>query len=202
MRRHRLLLPQLVALGLLATAACAPKTLVVLAKYPDHPLGGATVSNAAGSTDLGAENQATTIGSATSAPSRPAPIDKATLTRIFGASLAALPAPPRHFVLNFGFDSAALSPESEARLPEIVAAVRDLGSEVVSVVGHTDASGDREYNLKLSQQRADTVKSRLVALGVAEGTIEVAFHGAAVPLVQSGDNAKDERNRRVEVVVR
>jgi outer membrane protein OmpA-like peptidoglycan-associated protein len=186
----------------LAAGACAPKTLVVLVPSPDGSTGKIGVSNAAGSVDIEKANTFTSIKDANSRPSAPAPMTEQEIHRLFDAALAATPPIPVHFLLFFDTDSTELRPESAARLDEIVALVRARGAELVSVVGHTDTAGDAAYNLALSTRRAQAVKNRLVAMGIAEGSMMVESHGATNLLVPTGPNVSEERNRRVEVVVR
>ncbi len=199
-----------VAVGL-TTAACAPKpvqvaapppVLIGLAASPDGSAGGITVSNDAGSVDIDTASHFTAVGGATTAPAPPAPMADADITRVFGRALAVRPLAPVHFVLHFASDATDLTPESAGRLDEIVAAIRDRVSEVVSVVGHSDTSGNAAYNVALSTRRAEAVRDLLVARGVAVASIQVTSHGETNPLVPTGDNVKEERNRRVEVVVR
>ncbi len=195
----------------IAASACAPKpvavappppTVVVLVPSPDGTTGQISVSNDAGSVDIQTANQFTAVGSPTAAPTPPAPMSDADISRIFGPALTVRPAVPVHFVLHFASDSTELTSESAARLDEIVAAIRDRASEVVSVVGHSDTSGNEAYNVALSSRRAQAVRDLLVARGIAGASIQVTSHGEANPLVPTGDNVKEERNRRVEVVVR
>ena len=86
--------------------------------------------------------------------------------------------------------------------------------EVVLVTGHTDRIGTDAYNQKLSQRRADAVKSYLVAQGVENNRIETAAKGESDPVVScddvkgkaSGKNKKLveclQPNRRVMVEVK
>jgi len=191
--------------------ACAPKvaqvvppppTMVVLVPSGDGTTGQIGVSNAAGSVEIDTANQFTAVGSPNAVPTPPAPISDAEIGRIFGPALAVRPPAPIHFVLRFASDSTDLLPESAARLNEIVAAIHDRASEVVSIVGHSDTSGNEEYNVALSARRAQAVRDQLVARGVAAAVFQVSSHGEANPLVPTGDNVREERNRRVEVVVR
>lgn len=186
----------------IGAAGCAPKTLVVLAPSPDRPPGRVVVSNAAGTVELTTPYTATTVASATSAPKPPAAIDPAEVKRVFGSALAAMPAAPRHFLLYFATATTDLDPESERRLQEVMDAIRDSGATWVSVVGHTDSSGDAAANLALSTRRAAFVVDRLAAMGAPREIFDVTSHGENNPLVKTEDNVAEPRNRRVEVIVR
>lgn len=181
---------------------CAAKNLVVLTPDPNGGVGHITVSNTAGSVEINTTNAFTAIKDSESAPSTPAGMYPAKIQDLFGKALAAQPLSPVHFILYFKIDSTDLLPESGDMVPEIIAGIHQRGSEMVSVVGHTDTAGDKAYNLRLSTLRAAAVKERLVELGIAESLIDVTSHGEENPLIKTGDNVKNEKNRRVEVVIR
>jgi outer membrane protein OmpA-like peptidoglycan-associated protein len=195
-----------IACGLAAagwmSASCAPRSLVALATSPDQTVGRVSVSNAAGTVELDAANEATAVADANTAPGAPATLSAARVRELFGEALGAQPPAAIHFLLYFDSDSTDLRPDSAAKLPAILAALQQRGPGVVTVVGHSDTWGDKDYNFKLALRRAQAIKGRLVSMGVVEASVEVSSHGEANPLVPTGDNVKEDRNRRVEVVVR
>jgi outer membrane protein OmpA-like peptidoglycan-associated protein len=71
----------------------------------------------------------------------------------------------------------------------------------VLIEGHTDNTGDEGFNIKLSQQRADTVRDQLVEKGVAAQRIRTKGYGAKFPVVDNDTPGGRQQNRRVEVVV-
>ena len=72
----------------------------------------------------------------------------------------------------------------------------------VSVVGHTDTVGEKGYNYALSLKRAKAVASILLGKGVDPSTLDITSHGKDNPLVPTGDQVHEPRNRRVEITVR
>ncbi len=186
----------------LLLASCAPKGLVVLVADPDGSVGRVTVSTAGGSVELDQANQSTAIRRPNSAPEKPAPMDQAEVEKIFEPVLANQPLAPVHFILHFQSDSTELLPESAQSFPRIAEEIRQRTPSRVSVVGHTDTKGDKDYNLELSMRRAREVKRRLIELGVEGDSIDVSSHGEENPLVKTGDDVSNAENRRVEVVVR
>jgi outer membrane protein OmpA-like peptidoglycan-associated protein len=84
----------------------------------------------------------------------------------------------------------------------VLPAIADHESTDVSVVGHTDRFGTRAYNYQLALERALLVQKMLLALGINPQFIEVTSHGEDNPLIQTADEVREPRNRRVEVVVR
>ena len=200
--------------AVLVTAACGGKRVAPAPPAPPHPTlvvllpdpetrvtGRAIVSNEFGATDLAAP-RAASLAKATAAPGAVTTMSESEVTRIFGAALAGLPPPPRHFTLQFKFESDALTDASVALIPEILAAVRAIPVPEVAVVGHTDTMGEAKANLALGLKRAMTVRGILVQAGLAPSTVEVSSHGEAELLVKTRDKTPEPRNRRVEITVR
>jgi len=102
-----------------------------------------------------------------------------------------------------------LSKEGKARLDEVVAKLKGMGEiDQVKVVGHADPTGNAQDNLKLSESRAKSIKSYLIAKGVKPNVIITSGVGDAQPVVQcAADLAKEELkachapNRRVEIEI-
>lgn len=182
--------------------ACGPKNIVVLVPDPDGAVGRITVSNPAGSVEIDAANQATTISDADTAPSKPKALASKEIDRLFANVLMNQPAPPVHYLLYFERGSTQLRADSLALLPEVIATIQDRGAEHISVVGHSDRVGDKRYNLDLSRRRAAAVMQHLVRRGIPEAFIATISHGEENPIVPTADNVAEPKNRRVEIVVR
>lgn len=183
-------------------AGCAPKTTVVLVSDPQGAVGAVTVSNDAGTVTMDKERQSTRVSGREQQPSDSGIISAEEVKRRFGEALAIQPTQPLHFILHFKSDSPELTEESRASLPAILQAIKERNSQDISSIGHTDTAGDQAYNLQLSQRRAEAVASLLVQSGIARENIEVTSHGEKNPVVRTGDNVSEPRNRRVEVVIR
>jgi outer membrane protein OmpA-like peptidoglycan-associated protein len=106
------------------------------------------------------------------------------------------------FTLLFFTGTADLTPESEAKLPDILAAIRERDSKDISIIGHSDRRGSDELNHKISLERARAVHRILAERGVPETIIETQSHGEGNPRVPTADGVSEPRNRRVEVTVR
>jgi len=101
-----------------------------------------------------------------------------------------------HFQLNSG----KLTGESQSILDQVAASIkarRDIKS--IRVVGHTDSTGDRDYNQRLSEQRAKAVADYLVGQGVAEATLSSAGMGEDDPSADNNTAEGRAKNRRVEL---
>src|SRR5258705_13258934 len=124
-------------------------TLVVLLPDPDtRATGRAIVSNEFGSTTL-ATPRASSRATGTAAPGPVVTISEDEVARIFGAALAGLPPAPRHFTLQFKFESDALTDQSTALIPDILQSVKAIPVPEVFVVGHPDTMGDKKANVAL-----------------------------------------------------
>ena len=185
-----------------APPPAGPQSEVVLLPDADGNVGRVIVSNQAGSRTLDRAGAATRILDAGSAPTAPATMSAAEIEATFGAALAAQPPPPRHFILYFEQGSAELTPASRGEFSAIVATIREYASVDTSVVGHCDTAGDARRNLELSLRRALAVGALLAAGGIDPGALDITSHGETNPLVATGDNVSEPRNRRVEVTVR
>jgi outer membrane protein OmpA-like peptidoglycan-associated protein len=101
----------------------------------------------------------------------------------------------------FDFDSANLKPgarEKVTRIAEILQSHRDLK---IQIEGHTDSVGSDDYNQRLSERRAESVRVNLVQQGVARDVVGTAGFGETRPVATNGTAAGRQQNRRVEIVV-
>ena len=120
----------------------------------------------------------------------------------FGSTLQALPARPTIFLLYFVTGTDELTDESKGDLQRILDELKQRPVPDVYVIGHTDTVGELRGNDQLSAQRAETVKSFLVGIGIAAERIQTAGRGKREPIVPTGDNVDEPKNRRVEINVR
>lgn len=195
------------ALFLLAACAAAPcrrpaaRDVVILLPDAGGKAGGIVVSAGGGERLLSEPGQAVSVA-AGAAPGEPYVMSDAEIRATVGPALDALPPPPEQFVFHFERDSSELDGESAATMREALRTVMERRAVDISVVGHTDTVGDKAYNDRLSLERARAVAKLLVAGGVDPSILEVASHGKDNPLVPTGDQVAEPRNRRVEVTVR
>lgn len=105
------------------------------------------------------------------------------------------------YVVTFALDGVTLSAQDRQVISEAAADYRAGGMPQITVTGYTDTSGPAEYNLTLSQHRAETVADALVAEGVPATDIVTVGRGEEDLLVPTADGVREPRNRRVEIVV-
>ena len=101
----------------------------------------------------------------------------------------------------FDFDKAELKPTAEDVLREAVKTVKDNPDVHVVVEGHTDSIGAEQYNLRLSEQRAEAVKRYLVRQGVDSSRVTTRGYGESRPIADNHTREGRAKNRRAEIVV-
>lgn len=102
--------------------------------------------------------------------------------------------------VHFDVDKAEIRDVDKPNLEEAAKVIKRYfsGGETVLVEGHTDESGDDEHNLKLSQARADNVKTYLVStLGLSDQQLKAVGYGETRPVVPGATGAAGQVNRRV-----
>ena len=103
--------------------------------------------------------------------------------------------------VTFDYDSAVVRPGLYSELDRIANVLTRYPKTVILVEGHTDSTGSEEYNLNLSQRRADAVKNLIVQRGVSSARIETMAHGESLPIADNSTEAGRAMNRRVEIKV-
>jgi peptidoglycan-associated lipoprotein len=101
----------------------------------------------------------------------------------------------------FDYDSASIDGTSQATLEKQAAWLKQYSSINVTVEGHCDERGTREYNLALGERRAAAAKKYLVGLGVAASRISTISYGKERPAVVGSDESSWSQNRRAVTVV-
>jgi outer membrane protein OmpA-like peptidoglycan-associated protein len=191
----------LLATATLLLGGCASRETVVLLPKADGSTGAIGASRGGRAEvvlDAPYEKAATGIGGRLKAgTSNPDAVRKR-----FGAALDAVPPAPQSYTVYFLTGGHEFSPESAATLATMLEAMAQRPEPEVSVVGHTDGTGNEADNDVLSLQRAERVKQMLVERGVSAERIDVAGRGWREPLVAAERGVDEPRNRRVEVSVR
>jgi outer membrane protein OmpA-like peptidoglycan-associated protein len=119
------------------------------------------------------------------------------------------PAPPRATLVEqeiviseqvqFETDTAVIRRESDALLTDVARVLSEHPELVrVEVEGHTDSTGTREHNQKLSEERARAVMAWLVAHGIAPERLSAVGRGQDAPIATNDDEAGRAKNRRVQ----
>lgn len=104
--------------------------------------------------------------------------------------------------MKFGVSKAALSPEAQQRLDAFVEKLKtDNRNVYIEVQGHTDATGPKEVNYRLGEERAEAVRRYLNEHGVALNRIGTISYGADDPVAPNNKRDGRAQNRRVVLIV-
>ena len=162
------------AIGLLAACETAPKDA-----------GDAAGASGASSTSSTSDTSASASESASSAAATPAEELASIGDRVF-----------------FDYDSSALSAEAKATLSAQAAFLAGNPSVTITVEGHCDERGTREYNLALGERRATAARDYLVAQGVNAARIKTISYGKERPSFIGSNPYAYSKNRRAVSVIR
>jgi OOP family OmpA-OmpF porin len=118
-----------------------------------------------------------------------------------GTTIAIPEAPPSlSLLIQFGFDSAVVQPESGPALQNLARALQtsELSNSRFLIEGHTDARGRADYNMELSRRRAMAVREALARNGASVERLEVVGKGSTDPADPA--DPRSALNRRVRIV--
>jgi outer membrane protein OmpA-like peptidoglycan-associated protein len=102
----------------------------------------------------------------------------------------------------FAVDSAVLSAEAKYSLDDFAAVMLDYPKTAILIQGHTDSTGSEDYNLKLSERRAQAVFNHLALREVAPDRMAAIGYGEGYPVADNSTASGRGLNRRVSILVR
>ena len=103
--------------------------------------------------------------------------------------------------MYFGYDSSALTADTEGTLMRQAAFLNANPALTVTLEGHCDERGTREYNLALGERRATAARDFLLALGVDSARIRTISYGKERPAVAGSNDGAWSKNRRAATVI-
>ncbi|PNU21364.1 hypothetical protein C2E25_02070 [Geothermobacter hydrogeniphilus] len=104
------------------------------------------------------------------------------------------------FQVHFGLNSARVTPRDRAVIARLAGELKSHPRIRIAFAGHTDDTGPRSLNIRLSHDRAAAVRDLLVnEYGIAKGRIGIAWLDSSRPLAANGSKAGRARNRRVDI---
>jgi OOP family OmpA-OmpF porin len=101
-------------------------------------------------------------------------------------------------IIYFDFDKSELSSISKKEIKQFLEKYKNIISNFL-IVGHTDTKGTKEYNYKLSIERANVVKNLLIDLGIKEKNIKILGKGEIDLSIKTNDEVPHPANRRAEI---
>ncbi len=107
-------------------------------------------------------------------------------------------------IIEFEINSAEIikKPENENLLYQLSVIMRRCPESKIEVSGHTDASGDENYNISLSEKRAQAILEHLKGLSVHPERLNAVGFGSSQPLVENDTEENRQKNRRIEFKVK
>ena len=156
-----------------------------------------TPDESASTSGAGETSSTTSPGSVTTTPE-----DEPSVYTLTEEIVTAMPGSQEDLVTNvgdrvfFGFDKSIIVAASEKTLKRQAAWMRQNSSVTITVAGHADERGTREYNLALGARRATSVKNFLVALGISPSRIATISYGKERPDALGHTEAAWSQNRR------
>lgn len=103
--------------------------------------------------------------------------------------------------VNFDLNKSSLTSTAKGNLDKLVPVFNEYPDTDIQIFGYTDSSGSDEYNLKLSEQRAASVKTYLVSKGISGARINTVGRGEADPIASNDTKEGMSKNRRVEFAI-
>ncbi|HHP7241194.1 MAG TPA: OmpA family protein [Cyclobacteriaceae bacterium] len=101
----------------------------------------------------------------------------------------------------FSFNDADLRPESQLELDRVVELLENYPLMEIEISGHTDNQGPSEFNMQLSQQRAESVKAYISSKGIEENRLKTSYFGEEQPIADNDTPEGRQKNRRTEFKV-
>jgi OOP family OmpA-OmpF porin len=152
----------------------------------------------------GARPAPTPAAPAPAAPARPAPSATAPAPAAPAPSARPAPSSVRQAVVIqadalFDFDKSVLRPDGKKAIDDALAKLKGVDLEMVIATGHTDSIGTAQYNQRLSERRAASVKAYLVSKGIPASKITTIGKGESQPVATNKTAEGRQKNRRVDI---
>ena len=104
-------------------------------------------------------------------------------------------------IVTFAFNSSDLTSVAKANLDKLTQVLIDNPDTNIYIYGHTDSVGADDYNQKLSERRANSVRSYLMSKGISSGRLFASGEGETMPVASNDTDAGRAKNRRVEFAI-
>jgi len=103
--------------------------------------------------------------------------------------------------IRFDHDKSTLTPQAQQNLDKLFPVLNENADTNIQIFGYTDSTGSADYNLKLSQKRAESVKGYLVSKGLKSKRFKTFGYGIADPIASNDSQEGRSQNRRVEFAI-
>ena len=103
-------------------------------------------------------------------------------------------------IIYFEYDSSDVKSEDRSTVEAHAAYLIENPDTIITLEGHADERGSREYNLALGERRAQTVKRQMTLIGASPDQIRMVSYGEERPAIDEHDDYSWSQNRRVEII--
>lgn len=103
--------------------------------------------------------------------------------------------------VTFGFDSSDLTNSARTALNDVAQILTQYTDTRVNIAGHTDSTGNADYNQRLSERRAEAVGNYLAQSGVSHNRLNMTGYGQTQPVASNATEEGRAQNRRVEITL-
>ena len=187
---------------LVCSMVSCSKTTVILLPDENETVGTVIVETAKASKVVDQPYHSLSVTGSTERSMSASTLEKEEVLERYGASLKALPQAAASYIFYFTTGTSTLTDTSVRDLDILVGELQARQPPIVlNIIGHTDATGSKEFNLKLSLERARAVEKVLMDSGIDIDTMRIQSFGEKDPLVPTADGVPEPKNRRVEVMV-
>ena len=177
-------------------AACETASQTASDSSGDSSSTTTTASSDASSSSSGDGSSSSSSSSASDSSSASAGAGSSTSTRTPAEKLTAI-----GNTVYFAFDSAALDPRAQQTLSRQAAFLKVNPSIKITIEGHCDERGTREYNLALGERRASASRDFLLAQGIDAARVRIVSYGKERPVVEGSNEAAWAKNRRSATMI-
>lgn len=178
-----------------------PKTTVILLDN-NKTNSAVDVTTEAGTVTLDKPYTQTSLSAATASPQSVAEADEEEVNKKYKNLIDALPHKPVSMLFYFEEGSSQLVPESKNQIGSLIELIKKEEPCIVDIIGHSDTAGAAQSNYELALNRAQALKLFLEENHVVMKQVTVQSFGESDPLIPTGDDVAEPKNRRVEVTVR
>ena len=146
------------------------------------------------------KESADTSGSGSSSSDSSVAMEEGTITETTGSGIVS--GSQEDLIVNvgdrvfFGYDSSELDSDALELLQDQVAWLKQNSDVSITIEGHFDERGTREYNLALGEKRAQSVKNYLIGLGISPDRVSTISYGKERPAVVGSNDGAWAQNRR------
>ena len=187
---------------MVSCTSCCTRTTVILLPDENEAVGTVVVETAEASKVVDQPYHSLTVTGATEASMSMSALEKEEVHEKYRASLGALPQPSASYIFYFTSGTSTLTENSARDLEILLNELRTRQPPIaLNIIGHTDATGSKKFNLKLSLERARAVEQILKSSGIPFDHLRIQSFGENDPLVPTADGVPEPKNRRVEVML-